>query len=108
ADRTGPSSWRSRQASDDRYPLALLARRIGGLLRGIGETAEDLEIGDKRIHLGQAPRIAIEGANIGGLAITLGDAAGVSAVGIGLAVGVRRRVGDHLLGVGNADGALRD
>ena len=56
--------------------MAPTPRRGRLLVRGIGEPAEDLEIGDQRIHLGGRTRIAVERRDLRRLAVALGHAAG--------------------------------
>ncbi|MNY61876.1 hypothetical protein D3C86_1986140 [compost metagenome] len=46
-------------------------RRVG--IGGFGQTAEHLEVGDERIHLGQVRGNAIEGTDCRFLPVSLGD-----------------------------------
>src|SRR5262249_23138561 len=45
-----------------------------GLVGRIGQAAEDLEIGDQRIHFGELVGDAVEGPNCRGVTITFADA----------------------------------
>ncbi len=73
-------------------------------VRQVGEVdhaAEDLQIGDQRVHLGEAGRVAVEVADRG-LGIARQQRL-VIGVGIGLGAQIGARLRDHLVGVGHAD-----
>src|SRR3546814_8179385 len=72
---------------------------------GVRQAAEDLEIGDKRVHLGHRFGIAIEDADVGRLAITRLDAGGPVTVRECLRIGVVLGVLDHRVGIGQIGSA---
>ena len=66
---------RSRRSSRARCPSQYSA--VGWVSCGqIGQLAEDLQVGDQRVHLGHAPEVSVEGAHVGRLAVPLDDARG--------------------------------
>src|ERR1051326_8329343 len=70
----------------------------------VDQRAEHLQIGDERVHLGQAGA-AVEIAREG-FGIALMENAGAGVVGIGLGAQICGGALDLLLGVGNADRAI--
>ncbi len=49
-------------------------------MRRVGQPAQNLQIGDDRIHLGEQRWVAVEGTDLRRLAVALGDSGGGIAV----------------------------
>src|SRR3954471_10461046 len=96
----------SRTKPQHHYPW-LASSRGRWLVRGIGQLAENLQIGDQGIEFGEHTWSTVKRPDVRSRAVSLGDPFGVRRIRRRLAVGIGTRVGDHIVGIGDADFAQR-
>ncbi len=88
--------------------IAHFSGRCDRLVGRVGQVSENLQIGHQRVHLGQFVRTVIERAHVRCLAVTFDytwrtRANPASSLPISIGCGI----GDHVVGIGHPDGALR-